>query len=171
MLWGVFGPYIKGKALVYLGFGAGFFLRNILLRIFTFALNMLEGVVICHPTQEENHNKTTYKLSTATPATSFIDTFFCSIIWAISPVGKDATFYFNAKQNDTLCLCWSSLYHNTCTLVQLYHNTCTCLQPRSAVLTAAASSLPLRRSLTLPALKKRAFSLLQTLHTASPSVR
>lgn len=69
------------------------------MKILTFTLNMLKGVVICHQNQEGNHNKTTYKLSTATPVTSFIDTFFCSIIWAISPVRKDRTFYFNTKQN------------------------------------------------------------------------
>lgn len=60
----------------------------------SFMLKMLKCVVICHQNNEVIHKKTTYKLSTATSVTSFIDTFFCSIIWTISPVGKHMTFYF-----------------------------------------------------------------------------
>ena len=47
--------------------------------------------------------KPTYKLSTATSVTSFIDTFFCSIIWTISPVGKCTTFYFQRKAKCACC--------------------------------------------------------------------
>lgn len=58
--------------------------------------------VMCHLNKEAIHNKTTYKLSTATSVTSFMDTFFCSIIWTISPVGKHMTFYFQHKPQHTL---------------------------------------------------------------------
>lgn len=77
--------------------------KNIILRSFTFMLNTLKGYVICHQNKAAIHNKTTYKLSTATPVTSFIDTFFCSIIWTISPVGKHMTFYFQHKAKCTCC--------------------------------------------------------------------
>lgn len=85
-----FGHYIKGEAVLYSDSDAHFFSlkrKPILLSSFTFILNMLQHV-ICRQSKEATHNKTTYKLSTATSVTSFIDTFFCSIIWTISPVGK-----------------------------------------------------------------------------------
>lgn len=126
---GVLGHYIKDEALVYSGFDVGFFSlkrKNILLRSFTFMLNMLKAVVTCHQNKEAIHNKTTYKLSTATSVTSFIDTFFCSIIWTISPVGKHMTFYFQHKAKRTwLRLC----------LRDQHPNIYMCLQSHSPILT------------------------------------
>lgn len=69
---------------------------------------MSKGFVTCHQNKEAIHNKATYKLSTATSVTSFIDTFFCSIIWTISPVEKCRTFYFSAKQNARAVLLFKS---------------------------------------------------------------
>lgn len=124
--------------------------KDILLSSFTFILNMLQHV-ICHPSKEAIHTKTTYKLSTATSVTSFIDTFFCSIIWTISPVGKHMTFYFQHKAPHTLCLFQRSTSQHLCVLCVTF---------------SSSPYLQWLRSLTLPA-QKRGLQLAQTLLKSS----
>lgn len=80
---------------------------------------------LCHQNKAAIHNKTTYKLSTATSVTSFIDTFFCSIMWTISPVGKHMTFYFQHKAKCTCCASvYGSISQHLYVLVATFSNSC-----------------------------------------------
>lgn len=116
-IWEIIFHYIKGEAERFNTQALMHFLflkrKNIPPSSFTFMLSMFHHV-ICHQGKEAIHSKTTYKLSTATSVTSFIDTFFCSIIWRISPVGKHMTLYFQHKAQHTLCLCFRAQHPNTC---------------------------------------------------------